>query len=486
MMPAGRSDATWQFVRLALLWFVLASMAALAWVYSELIVWRVIAPLIADVVIISVFLLYLRRVDRAVPYFEIGAYCGAITFLYCAYPMILYALHGYTYPELADGRLYMLRNRADDLGALAWWYVLYLLCFCIAYVAARGREPLRLPLKISRPDGAVISAIVILVVSVRLFFIVVGVFYDMSASSYFDEYLVYSRLPLLLRQVTVHLKMIELTLQMMLVVALCCAPRKRYRIMLAAVLMITCIAHLLWPGARVGLFAVILAAVAAYDLTVRRIAFRWVILGAAIGFVVLAVMGTARHARGVPGRGLSRIVIEQTEFEVIFANAADLKYMKELSGGFLDKPNLYWAGFLALVPQQFLSISKDTTAGWYVREFYPEYAQMGGGLAFGVLSEAVMGHGLIELVWRAALVGVALGFLHRRLMRREVSFTFLMFYIWLMVWSYQTIRSGTFAPLILILYQFVAPLLGIIILSAVLRRGRRVARRLIPSAPVTA
>jgi len=468
-------------MRWTLLWLALIAVGGTALLYSKLIVWSVVAPVVTCGLVTLAFVVYLRRIEGAIPYFEIGAFCAALTFLYCAYPLVVYVVNGYSYPESADSRLALMQDRPEDLGFLAWWYVVYLICFCLAYAVARGRESLRLPLIVTPPDATAIGAILILLVATRLFFAVLGWFFDLRVSSYFDQYLVLQRLPLFVRQVAAHVPGIDLTLQMFLVIALCCARRRRYRIILFAVLLITTASHLIWPGARVALFAVILAAVAVYAFTVRRIPFRWIVAGAGVGFILMLVMGVARQDEKQPVHRLADLLAEQTEFEVIFGNAVDLRYIKYLSGGFLARPSLYWSGIFAMVPQQLLPIEKDTPAAWYVREHYPVYSEMGGGLAFGVLSEAVMGHGLVEVVWRGLLVGALFGLLHRRLMRGEVSLAFVMFYIWVTVWSYQTIRNGTFALLVLILYHFVAPLLGIVILGAVLRRSRRVARRLAPA-----
>lgn len=466
-------------IRFALVWMAVVILCGVAWVYWDSIVWSIVGPLALSALITLGFVLYVRRVGGAMPYFEIGVFCAGITFLYCAYPLAVYVLNRYSFPEWGDPRLYSMRFRPDELGSLAWWYVLYLACFCVAYAVARGRGTMRSLLKVTPPDGPMIGAIVVLLIGTRLFFGVLGRFFDLTSTSYTDAYLVYQRLPLLLRQIAMHVQGIDLTLQMMLVIALCCARRKRYRIILALVLLVTAVSHLVFPGARVHLFAVVLAAVAAYHLTIRRIPLRWIVIGAAVGFVLLLAMGLARQEgsrslRALTSGGAGQI----TEFEIIFGNAVDLKYIKYLSGGFIGQANLYWSPFFALVPQQLLPITKDLPGNWYVREYYPTYYALGGGLAFGLLSEAVMGYGIVEIVWRGLLIGVLFGLLHRRLARGQVSVGFLMFYIWVTVWSYQTIRTGTLAPLVLILYHFIVPLLGIFILGAVLRRGRYVARRL--------
>jgi hypothetical protein len=474
-LSSGNGELRLMFGWVAL-WIAAVAVCGAAWFYSSAIVWSVVTPLIACTIIIVAFLIYIRRIEGTISYFEIGVFCAIITFLYSAYPLVRYILGGYSFPEWGDGRLFMLRLRPDDLGSLVWWYALYLSCFCAGYALTRGRTALR-SVQVEPADAATVITIAVLLTCTKLFFFVLGWFFNLRTSSYFDEYLVMQRLPLLVRQVAAHVQGIDLTLQMMLVVALASSRRKSFRIMLVVLLLYVTVTQLLWPGARVKLFAVILAMLAVVDLTIRRIPLRWMLAGATAGFVILLTMSAMRDPTQ-SGPRLPKLATQVTEFEIIFGNAVDLKYIKEVSGAFIDKPGLYWSGLTALIPSEFLTFEKDTPSDWYGRQYYRQFIEAGGGLAFGVLAEAVVGYGAIEMVWRGLLVGLAFGLLHRRLMRGRVSLPFMMFYVWIVVWCYQTVRNITLGLLVLILYHVIAPLLATLILSAVLRRGRRAARQL--------
>jgi hypothetical protein len=475
-LAAGNRELRLMF-RWAVVSIGLIAASVAAWLYSSVIVWSVVQPLLACTAIIAAFLGYIRRIEGTISYFEVGVFCALITFVYSVYPLARYIEGGYSFPEWGDGRLFVMRLRPDDLGTLTWWYALYLFCFCAGYVLTRGRTALR-SVNVAPADAATVITIAILLACTKLFFFVLGWFFNLQTSSYFEEYLVLQQLPLVIRQVAAHVQLIDLTLQMMLVMALASSRRKSYRVMLVGLLLFITATQLLWPGARVKLFAVILAVIALVDLTIRRIPLRWMCAGAVAGFVLMLGMSAMREAKqfGSP----SRLTGQITEFEIIFANAVDLKYLQDASGAFLDKPGLYWSGLTALIPSEFLTTEKDTPANWYGREYYRQFFESGGGLAFGVLAEAVVGYGAIEMVWRGLLVGILLGLLHRFLMRGHVSLPFMMFYVWILVWSYQTVRNGTLTLFVLILYHFIVPLLAILILSAVLRRGRRAARELAP------
>ena len=313
-----RSAPTATFIlRAALLWLALVIVCAGSYIYSREILWSVVGPLAASALLTLGFLIYLWRIEGSIPYFEVGAFYAVALLLYCAYPLVQYIVNGYSYPEGADYRLIMMQDRPDALGTLSWWYVVYLVCFCVAYAIVRGRGRLPSPLNVPPPDAPTLGAIVFLLLATWLFFVVLGWAFDMSSSSYFEEYLVLQRLPHVVRQIAAHLHVIQITLQMMLVIALCCARRRQHHIILIAILLFTTASNVFWPRARIELFSVLLAAFAAYHLTVRRIPFRWVVIGALSGFFGLLAMGPAR----VPGlhtvQQIKSQMAVQTEFTAI-------------------------------------------------------------------------------------------------------------------------------------------------------------------------
>lgn len=451
--------------------YCIAIVVALAFVHRESIHWDVVAPLLAAGMVILGFLLYLRGIEKTLPYFEIGAFYVAITAIYVIYPLLKYVLQGYRY-DSGDYRIMSMEARPEALVAMEWWYVLYLASFCVTYALVRGRRAIQRRLAVARPNWTVIAAILLLLTTARLFFVVLGIFFDMRVSTYLDTYLVIQRLPLVVRQIAAQVQGIDLTLQLMFVVALTCARTKPFRILLISFLGITTISNLLAPGGRIHLVAVIITAVAAYHTTVRRVPFRWMVLAAALGFVALLLMASLRTARAFDLEALRARMSDHTEFEVIFGNGIDLKYLQDASGIFLDKPNLYWSGVFSIIPQQILPLAKDDPGAWYARSYYPEYYESGGGLAFGVLAEGVAGFGWPEMLWRGAFVGMVFALIHRGLYRSRVSVYYFTFYTWMTVWSYLTVRSGTFAPLMLITHRFLAPIAGVALLSLLLSRSR--------------
>jgi hypothetical protein len=475
-MPRRRKISLHTFQTLGWIYGVVI-VTVLAILYRQSIRWSVIAPLIVLGVVALAFVLYLRSIEKSLPYFEIGAFYVAIAFLYFTYPFLKYVLQGYRY-DTGDFRIVAVEHRPEALVTMEWWYVLYLISFCVSYALVRGRRPVQGRFSVPAPDWSTIASILLLLTGARLFFVVLGIFFDMHVASYLDSYLVIQRLPHVVRQIAAQVQGIDLTLQIMLVIALTCARGKPFRIVLISFLVITTVSHLLAPGGRISLVAVILAAAAAHHLTIRPLRFRWLVVTAIVGFVALLGMAALRTNQDFDLDRLRERMSDHNEFEVIFGNALDLMYLQDASGIFLDKPNLYWSGLFAIIPQQFLPIAKDAPATWYARTYYTQYYESGGGLAFGVLSEAVAGYGWPEMLWRGALVGLVFALLHRRLGRPHVSIYFFMFYLWLTVWSYMTLRSDTFALLMLFTHRFLPPVAGVILLSVLLPRSQSIGRRM--------
>jgi hypothetical protein len=72
---------------------------------------------------------------------------------------------------------------------------------------------------------------------------------------------------------------------------------------------------------------------------------------------------------------------------------------------------------------------------------------------FGVIAQAIVGFGLLELVLRGALVGLLFAWAQRWYTRRAARFLPTLVYVWLCVWSYYTFRASTFYLLSPIIYR---------------------------------
>jgi TM2 domain-containing membrane protein YozV len=424
-------------------------------------------PVGVGLLAMGVFLLVLwGRRGGTIPWFEIGAVYVTVVALYMSYPLIGYlALHR-TYTPLNDARLYMLQPEADDMGRIAWLYVCHLLAFAGTYLLVRGRLPAgRTYLK--RPPLSIVVAVVAVYLSIEAFSMFVGLFYNTSFDTYLGSYLVARRLPILLAQLFNHLNGMKYVLSLMLLATLFSRyPASRFLIAgwLVAVAFIT-LARL---GSRTELVLLILSATMMYDTLVGTIRPRLVMTVAASGLVGFVAFGAVRNGISITGDGtVINPFSYATEFESLFANAVHLDRERPT----LEKlpPAFYLADVAALIPQQLAPFTKVDRADWYVNKFFPEYAQAGGGLAFGTISESVLMGGWLSALAAGAALGFCFAKVHRFYIRYARNFWVFVLYVWVTTLSYQSFRSSTFALLLLFFYRFVAAVIFVNVLAAVLR-----------------
>jgi hypothetical protein len=109
---------------------------------------------------------------------------------------------------------------------------------------------------------------------------------------------------------------------------------------------------------------------------------------------------------------------------------------------------------LALVPQQLVSVAKESPAVWYMRSFFPEAFDLGAGFCFGSISESVVGGGAPDAVARGAALGLVFGAIHRFVSKRRPGPWWFIFYVWLTVMAYNSFRMTTFYLLVRVVYDF--------------------------------
>jgi hypothetical protein len=134
------------------------------------------------------------------------------------------------------------------------------------------------------------------------------------------------------------------------------------------------------------------------------------------------------------------------EFASLFFNGLDMDQQADslVRDGML--PNLYSVDIARLLPQQVLPFEKVDPAKWYTTTLYPEYAEKGGGLAFGAIAEAAAGFGPPEALVRGMLLGVLFVLVQAAASRpRFRSLIGLVAYVWLVVFCYQSLRDTSFS-----------------------------------------
>jgi oligosaccharide repeat unit polymerase len=427
----------------------------------------VTAPLGVGLLTSGVFLLVLwRRRDGTIPWFEIGAVYVAVIALYLSYPLVGFLALDRTYTTLNDARLYMMQPGADDMGRIAWLYVCHMVAFAATYLLVRGRLPAE-PMYLNQPPLSIVTAIVAVYLSIEAFSMFVGLFYNTSSDTYLGSYLVARRLPTLVAQLFNHLNGMKYVLSLMLLATLF----SRYpssRLLIAGWVIAIAVMTVSRLGSRTEFVLLVVAAAMMYDALVRPIRPRLVIAVAGCGLIGFVAFGAVRNGISLTGGGASINPFSYaTEFESLFANAVHLERVRPT----LEKlpPTFYLGDVANLIPQQIAPYVKIDRADWYVNKFFPEYAQAGGGLAFGTISEAVLAGGPLSALAAGAALGFCFARIHRFHIRHRGNFWIFVFYVWVTTLSYQSFRNSTFSLLVLFFYRFIFAVLFVNVLAAVLR-----------------
>lgn len=437
----------------------------------------VAAPLIATLACTLLLILLLARRRRGdVLWFEIGLVYASVVTIYAVYPLAGFLALGQRYTPYSDLRLQQIAPDAALMGRIGWLYAIHLLAFVVCYVTVRGRLPLRVARPVS-PRVSVGLAALAFYLAISGFTIVLGWFYDTSAASYLESYLVARRLPLLVAQIAGHLNGAQYPLAIALLVLLF-SRYPRSRPILIAWIIGTGVVTALRLGNRTefALFAFALAI--SYHALVRRISVRLISVGALAGLAGFVAFGILRAgAAGVSGHAWYAVPFAMSsEFEVLFANALHLDHVLA-SRADLRLPDLFYLGdLLALVPQQIAPFTKFDPSAWYVNTFFPEYAAAGGGLAFGLVAESLLTGGWASAAGRGTVLGLLFAAVHRLYIHRGERFWVFVFYVWLTTSSYQAFRASTLYLLVPFVYRFLLVMAAVKLTAAMLDLASRDSR----------
>jgi hypothetical protein len=427
----------------------------------------VLLPLAVIVFVAAGFFGLLASRQRTGPVFHVGSLFGAIITLYCAFPLAIYFANGLTFGPLSDGRFTEFPPSPEQVGTLGWWYLAYLVPYCIAYLTLTRRLDL---IRIDSPPRvrSLLLVVIALYGLIELYTIVLNRVFDLRPESYRDTYVVMRRLPLLVQQITGRLQSWVPTLQIIILTILFTRYR-RYRLYVALLLVTVASMTVARMHARTAMFIVMIAAALLYHHLVRRIGMRPVAIGGSSLLILFYVLGALRHAEGA-GVAATDMMWGANEFSAIFANVYDLRYVKQVSGEFLREPTLYFGDLLLPIPSQLVPFEKRTGPSWYMLTYYPISYESGEGMAFGSIAEAVVGFGVIEAVVRGGLIGFLFGWIDRRFTSAPLSIWAASFYVWLAVSAYHSFRSTSFGLITLAIQLFIVPVVVLRLAHAVLVR----------------
>lgn len=218
-------------------------------------------------------------------------------------------------------------------------------------------------------------------------------------------------------------------------------------------------------GSRSAAFLCFFAYLVSASVYVRGFSMRKIL---PIGVLALGLFMLAGFLREQSSDGDYLALLQNGEFVSVFVNAIDLK--ERLESGLATDFGLsfYMVDVMRILPAQLLGGMKFDPATWYVESFYPEFYDAGGGLAFGVIAESVLGLGAPEAFMRGAVLGLLFAWAANRLLARNTSVAPIFVYVWLVVMSYLSFRDTTLSIVSRAIYQLV-PILVLIYVAENMR-----------------
>jgi hypothetical protein len=430
----------------------------------------VILPIVATTggAFIFAWILWLRQ--GTINIFEIGILYAAVVSLYTLYPLAGFIINGLSYSPFNDNRLFNARPTPAEIGMIGWYYVIHLFSFLGAYLVIRGRLP-NLQFNFQKPQPITVFILIAFYLGISIFFFLTNHIFGISEKSYMQSYLAIIHLPYGIAQLAAVLGGVRFTLQLIILAVLFCNYQK-YRLLILGFLGMIFVSTFLHLGGRTELVLLLVGAGLMYYALIRPIPLGLLGLAALCGLVLFIGLGFLRmgwlFSENDPGYNPFAYA---SEFEVIFGNAYDISQLIKMGSIGHLPAGFLWSDLVIMIPRQFLPFEKISPSEWYVNTFYPAYAELGGGLAFGTISESILGGGLGGLVARGVALGIILAQIHRYYALHRPSFWMFVFYVWLATQIYQSFRNTTFFPLYLFFYRFFWIVVSIKILSAIVKGG---------------
>lgn len=392
--------------------------------------------------------------DKIAPVDDIGVFWLSVLILYTTLPPLFWLLQGGEYISVLSGRLLKLQPSVAEVMQLLNIALGYAIGFTIIYIPLCKKIHPRIPTKGTYINRSKLYAALLIIISTKLVIFFVGLFGGIaSADSYIDQYRVLLEAPVGIRQV---LKMLigfnSFSIMVILVALLQRWPRYKFLLFLF-------LAYVLLTfdpsGGRAALATSLFSIAVLWHIVVKPITSKVWLMSSLFGIVVFLILGVIR---GVTSLGEYDLFGQDNpgvgEFDALWANAVELLQYK--NQGSLSVPfEVRFGELWEFIPSQLLPFEKKSLSIWYVETFYPEYKDAGGGWAFGALSQAVIGGGIVEALLKGALLGLICSVLLKWFRSKKALWVKVPMYVQIMTFSFMSVRDTSLQPVSVFLQTIV-------------------------------
>lgn len=395
--------------------------------------------------------------DREIPIVDIGVLCVIFTTLYTAVPLLNFYFGGLRFGPLSDARLQYYHPSAEELGLFFTNHVSYLASLAFAYLLFRKSNNSLPRFHVNPPSPATLGLLVCGFLLLSLYFGVLLHLLGIGFKSGYGNESYISEGPLWLQQINGKLTGLQFVFQAG-VVALLVQRKNDVRALCLIFLVVgwnVAIAFI-QPGSRGELMSLLLLTFLFWH-RFHGTSLRFVFIFLFICFAAFMFLGLYRSFPSLSDMVLAidnfeTIASASNEFQSLLGTAFDVHKMVEhgVTIPFILSFNDLTA---MLPPQQLLPFHKVSGAEWYLIQIGQD--ETGVGFMWSVISQSLIGFGLVELIVRGVVLGWFLAYVHRWYQRRYARFLPTVFYVILCLASLWTFRDTTGAILWTIWWQLI-------------------------------
>jgi hypothetical protein len=425
----------------------------------------ILAPLIALVGILILFLGRLTREDGRLPIADIGSFYVLAIFAYGAIPLLFHLLSGMQLTVLSHDRLLSLDPPPIEYALVGWLHVVFMATFVLTYISIRKANPF-LEGKALVVTKNTLKVLLLMWLMFEGYFLYLKLFMGINFSTAYDSSLyesaaAYAQLGTTQQQFVAHPLGMLSAIKIGLIIWLTSKWKSRaHRLMLIAVLVYILWGYLKAPGGRFAIISIFLTVMLTYHQLVQPIRFRKTLF---YGFLLLITFFAANIYRGqdTGNVGLAFDFIKETsgggsglfsfsnEFQISYGSIMELE--NNLYKNFLGSIpwQVYFHDIFLLVPNQLLPFEKIDPVLWYVKATNnPDFFN------YGVIARSIIGFGLVEVILFGLIMGGILASIHNWYIRHCGSFWHTFLYIWIAIVVYQSFRNVSTYVAPLFLYQW--------------------------------
>jgi hypothetical protein len=420
-------------------------------------------------VCIPIFLIWLfsylvyataARRDARAPIDDVGVILVLALVLYTTLPPLVWLFYyGGTYDRGSNSRLIALQPNVSDNVTILWIGFCYIGAIYATYALFRKHLPEPGQSKIAQVgerEMLIALSLVVIQILISEALIITGLI--PKAESYIDEYRVIEQLPIIVRQLNKIILGLSSVAKLILLVGI--IQRSRQRPSWIFIYIIASFLTLNIEGSRLAFVTGLLGIIVAWHVLIRPIRSSTLLTLGVIWFLLFTLLGIRRDLGSWSEVG--HVVNEGLtlgELDSLWANTVLLAQQRE--AGLLAFPAIvYWSELLSFIPSQLLPFTKINAEDWFIETYDPLYKEAGGGWAFGAISQAIVGGGMLEAVVRGTALGIISLLLVRWHRTPSGSSWRLPIYLYILINSYRAIRVTTFA-VVVDLIQFALPVIVI-------------------------